>query len=169
MRSSLDLRGRWTGWRAFPPGRRAPKNTPSPVAPDVAIDASTDDILSAFAAVEARPNTMPLRAELADSEAAPGGSAVMLPDGTPLISRPGRLIRDGDWWTFVFESNSADYAEPPLRLLPNKNLDLMIHVSRGSPSGIVLIVSGEVTAFRQRNYLLVRAATRRIDTGNLKK
>lgn len=145
----------------------APRQTkPSRVTPSVATDASTDDIFSAFGAVEAGPSTMPLRAA---RETLAGGSVVVLPDGTPLIRRPGRIIRDGDWWTFVFESSSAESFEQPLRLLPNKNLELMVSASQGSTSGVVLIVSGEVTAFKQRNYLLVRAATRRINAGNLRK
>lgn len=150
--------------RAMPTHHRQPA-----VAPAIDVDASTDDVLDVLSAAEDVLDAMPLRADGPTGGALPGVGGAMLLDGSPLVGRPGRPIKSGDWWTFVFESVNADYREPPLKLLPNKNLELMISATRDSPSGIVLIVSGEVTTFQGTNYLLVRAATRRIDTGNLKK
>ena len=48
--------------------------------------------------------------------AATAGNPV-LPDGSPLVDRPGRLMPEGEWWTFVFESDHPDYPEPDLRVL----------------------------------------------------
>ena len=99
----------------------------------------------------------------------PAAGRSLRPDGSPLVERPGRLIRDGDWWTLVFESDHPDYPEPPIKLLPNKNVELMVQTSVRGTAGLVFVVSGEVTVFRGENYLLTRAARRRVDSGNLTK
>lgn len=101
--------------------------------------------------------------------AMPSGAKAILSDGTPLAGRPGRLIADGRWWTFVLESDHPDHPEPPMKLLPNHNAQLMVQSTRRGSAGLVFIVSGEVTEFNGENYLLPRAAIRRIDLGNLRK
>jgi hypothetical protein len=88
-------------------------------------------------------------------------------DGTPVIHRPGRLVPGGAGWSFVFESDHPDRSEPPMALLPNRNLELMLKMSQRDPAGLVFVVSGEATAYGGENYLLVRMAVRRPDTGNL--
>ena len=99
----------------------------------------------------------------------PGGGPPALSDGSPLIARPGRLVRDGDWWTFVFESDDEGYPEPPMKLLPNQHVELMAEVLARGAKGLVFTVSGEVTAFGGENYLLPRTVMRRVDMGNLRK
>ena len=91
------------------------------------------------------------------------------PGGAPLVDRPGRLMANGDWWSFVFESDHPDHPEPPMKLLPSRNVELMVEASARGTTGLVFIVSGEVTAFKGESYLLPRAARRRIDSGNLRK
>ena len=93
----------------------------------------------------------------------------LLPAGSPPVERPGRLTSSPDGWVFVFESDRPDYPEPPMALLLNMNTQLMVEALARDSTGLVFLVSGEVTSFGGRNYLLPRVAQRRIDTGNLRK
>ena len=90
-------------------------------------------------------------------------------DGSPVVNRPGRLVREGSWWTLAFESNRPDAAEPPIRLLPNQVLELKVRTSQRGSIGLVFIVSGEATLHDGENYLMTRSVTRRLDLGNLRK
>ena len=92
-----------------------------------------------------------------------------LPDGAMLADRAGRIIREGQWWVFVFESDSSSYPEPPIKLLPNKALERMVRESRGGLDPVVFVITGEVTDFRAENYLLPRKVLRKRNLGNLKK
>ena len=131
---------------------------------------SVNDVLSRMKQQQPDQQVM-TQPTLADELGIEGGgtSRTLLSDGSPLVRRPGRLVQQGPWWTFVFESDHPDHPEVPLKLLPNENLGLMIDASAGGQSGLVFIVSGEVTRFEGTNYLLSRAAMRRIDPGNLRK
>ena len=90
------------------------------------------------------------------------------PDGYLLIDRAGRVRQDGEWWTFVFESDSPSFEEPPMKLLPNRMLERAVFEVRGAPN-IVFIVSGEITDYQGENFMLLRKLLRRRDLGNLKK
>lgn len=97
------------------------------------------------------------------------GSAAMLAEGATVIQRPGRVARDGASWMFISESQSAEKPQPPLKVLPNRAAELMIDAAEREPTGLLFLVSGDVTVFRGENYLLVRNVARRVDTGNLAK
>ena len=90
-------------------------------------------------------------------------------DGFALVDRPGRILRRGIWWSLVLESNHSQQAERPLRLLPCSATELMVHTSSLHTGGVVFTVSGEVTSFFGKNYLLPRVVTRRFASGNLRK
>lgn len=94
--------------------------------------------------------------------------ARLLPDGTRLVDRPGRLTREGDYYTFSFESRSQGAPEAPMRLLPNRLLEDMEVVSEGGAKSIIFLLSGEVTEYHGVNYLLVQKLLVRPDLGNLK-
>ena len=136
----------------------------------VATDAPVDDVLRVLG------NRMPERRLVSvddrnEASAATGMVArqSLLPDGSPLVERPGRLVSSPDGWVFAFEADRPDYPEPPMALLLNMNTQLMVEASAQGATGLVFLVSGEVTSFSGRNYLLPRIARRRIDTGNLSK
>ena len=119
-----------------------------------------------------RPATEIVRPErtLEESPAEhPAGGGQLLPEGTMIPRRLGRVVRDGNWWTFVFESDHPDHPEPPTRLLPNTYLEVMARMAHTIPTGLVFEVSGEVTEFEGYNYLLVRSCVRWQDSGNLTK
>ena len=87
----------------------------------------------------------------------------------PVIGRPGRLIRDDTWWTFVFESDHPEHAEPRLRILPSQLLEMMADQVEAGATGLVFVVSGDVTEYRGDRYLLTRSAMGRPEMGNLSK
>lgn len=137
----------------------------------VAADASVEDVVAALKRQQPRAEVMPVAPLPAESQHARGATATrtLKPDGTPLVHRPGRLDREGAWWTFSFESDHPDHPEPPMKLLPNQSVELMLRASQDETSGLVFLVSGEVTLFQGENYLLSRIAMRRTDTGNLRR
>lgn len=104
----------------------------------------------------------------------PAGNAIappserLLPDGSRLVDRPGRLTRDGDHFVYSFESRSEGATERPIRLLPNRLLEDMEMYSENGLKPIVFIVSGEVTEYHGQNYLLIQKLLVRPDTGNIR-
>jgi hypothetical protein len=144
---------------------------PSPGQPAVP---SAEEIQEAFE--KARPRNVPLQptrlpgtevTEATDRTEPPTGAR--FPDGYLLVDRAGRMVHDGEWWTFVFESDSPVYQEPPMKLLPNRMLERMIYETQGASGNIVFVVSGEVTDFQNENFLLLRKLLRRRDLGNIQK
>jgi hypothetical protein len=148
----------------------AQKGDAVPSPPRVPPDATAEDVLAAMQALQPKEAILPLGATASDEKGrsrSAGYSGSFMSDGSPLMNRVGRLVRQGSWWTFVSDSDRPEQPEPPLRLLPNQGVELMV---REPPrGGGVFIVSGEVTSFDGENYLLTRVATRRVDTGNLRK
>lgn len=133
--------------------------------------APAEDVLAALR--QARPAEQPLSPDPPSARAMQNRDALatvtLIPEGTPIVRRPGRLILDGRSWAFAFESDSTEVAEPPMRVLANLNTELMVRSAEGVGAGQVFIVSGEVTLFEGQNYLLPRVAMRRIDAGNFRK
>ncbi|MCH7632930.1 MAG: hypothetical protein IIB59_06930 [Planctomycetes bacterium] len=136
----------------------------------IASDAAAEDVLAKLQAQEAEEvilapsgfESQPLRGR------GPTTPANLLLDGSALITRPGRIVRRESWWSVVFESDHPDNPEPPMLLLPNQGVELMVRLATAGGAGVVFLVSGEVTAFEGENYLLPRSVVRRIDTGNLR-
>lgn len=87
----------------------------------------------------------------------PNPDALLWPEGSSWVEKTGRLERDGDWWRLVCES---DATAPPIRVLPNTNLEVLVRTLLGGSAANLFTVSGEVTVFQGANYLLVRSAAR---------
>lgn len=79
------------------------------------------------------------------------------PEGWSVVDRSGFLKRDGDWWLFAFEPDNGD---PPIRLIPNANLEVLVRTAVHVSTPVKFIISGLTTVFKDRNYLLVRSVTR---------
>ncbi len=92
----------------------------------------------------------------------------LFPDGYRIVDRPGRLTREGDYYTFTFESRSQGTPELPIRLLPNRLLEDMEIVSEGGAKPAVFLVSGELTEYHGVNYLLIQKLLTRPNLGNFK-
>jgi hypothetical protein len=67
------------------------------------------------------------------------------------------------------DSEVPGKTELPLKILPNQNLELMARMAERESTGLVFVLSGEVTAFEGENYLLPRMVRRRVDLGNLRR
>lgn len=142
---------------------------------------SATDILRELTKRENAPRTVVVRPSdpgrsrrtTVAAEAVPSGAIRiperrLLPDGTRLVDRPGRLAREGDYFVLAFESRGRGTPELPIRLLPNRMLEDMEIKSRGGTQPIVFIVSGEITEYHGVNYLLVQKLLLRPELGNLK-
>lgn len=92
----------------------------------------------------------------------------LFPDGYRIVDRPGRLTREGDYYTYTFESRGQGTPELPIRLLPNRLLEDMEIVSEGGAKPAVFLVSGELTEYHGVNYLLIQKLLTRPNLGNLK-
>lgn len=147
----------------------AARGDPSANSP-IATDASAEDVLAVLAAQQpGHALIATTHKPVSDDVRSLAARQATLMDGTPLVKRPGRIVRDGPWWMFVLESEHSKYPEPPLRLLPNQNLELMVQAVQRDHNGVVFIVSGEVSAHAGDHYLLARAVLRRSNLGNLRK
>jgi len=147
------------------------RNTPPPNQSDdtepVATDGSVEDVMGVLQE-QGDDDLLDTRPE---EEASARGASLrpLLPDGAAIISRPARVVRIGKRYDLVFESDHPDNPEPPLTLLPNLNMERMLEAVRGDNHGQVFRVSGDVTQFLGRNYILVRSAPQRVDTDNFRK
>ncbi len=92
----------------------------------------------------------------------------LFPDGYRIVDRPGRLTREGDYYTFSFESRGQGTPELPIRLLPNRLLEDMEIVSEGGTKPVVYLISGELTEYHGVNYLLIQKLLTKPNLGNLK-
>jgi len=145
-----------------------PVDAAVPATKPVSTDAPVDDVLSVLQRETSETDPMDTRTRIGAAEAALGARPSR-PDGVNVINRPARVVRHGSLYQLVFESDHPDNPEPPLTMLPNQRLSRMITATEAENHGVVFIVSGEITQFLGENFVLVRAATRRLDTGNFHK
>lgn len=143
----------------------------APVGDALSGDVPVEDVLAVLKQQEPGEDVLePLESSAEDRlDSYPAAARRLIPDGSPLVQRPGRLAHEGQWWTFVFESDHPDHPEPPMKLLPNKSVEMMVGVLKCQAGGLVFLVSGEVTVFRGENFLLSRVAVLRADSGNLRR
>lgn len=94
--------------------------------------------------------------------AKPAAQAVLPEDTARILNCPGWLVRDasGSKWVFQFQRTAND-ALPvtPMEVLPCAFLAAMEEVAAGqAPQQVIFRISGEVTRYRERDYLLIRSA-----------
>ena len=82
-------------------------------------------------------------------------------EGTYLPERVGRLAKsaDGSRAEFVFESDGQAMKDPPLIIHPNLKLMMMENMVAGSNKDLRFRVSGVITEYRGRNYILIEKVT----------
>lgn len=77
-------------------------------------------------------------------------------EGTFVIDRMGRLTRAADGqWEFNFDADGQALQDPPMRVLPNLKLMVMEEAIEGGGSDVRFRVSGSLTEYRGRNYILL--------------
>jgi hypothetical protein len=81
----------------------------------------------------------------------------VLREGTFLVDRVGRIERsaDGSRAEFVFESDGTALQDPPVVIVPNLKLMQMEDAAANSTRDLRFRVSGMVTEYRGRNYVLL--------------
>lgn len=88
----------------------------------------------------------------------PGAPLVaVLREGTFLPERTGRLTRspDGAQAEFTFDADGRALRDPPLVILPSLKLVAMENAVSGSNRDLKFRVSGTITEYRGRNYILL--------------
>jgi hypothetical protein len=78
-------------------------------------------------------------------------------EGTFIFDRTGRLTHspDGSQAEFTFESDGKTMKDPPVIILPNLKLMTMEDVVKATNRDLRFRVSGMLTEYRGRNYLLL--------------
>jgi len=79
-------------------------------------------------------------------------------EGTVLLDRIGRISRGkaSKWLEFRFESDGRVMSDPPVLLLPNKQLMQLEDLLNYTQQDIVVrVISGEISEYRGRNYLMI--------------
>ena len=87
-------------------------------------------------------------------------------DGSLIVDRVGRLIFDpqGGRFQFTFEADGAALAEPPIIIHPNLLLEEM---EKSAGTNIKYRITGQVSKYRDKHYILMRKVLIRHGTGNL--
>ncbi len=86
---------------------------------------------------------------------------VLRREGSPILDRTGRLTKsaDGQSSEFTFDSDGKNMLDPPLGILPNLNLMAMENLVSGSSKDARFRISGSVTEYKGRNYVLIEKVT----------
>lgn len=89
-------------------------------------------------------------------EAAAPPKGKLLPEGSFIVNRLGRMIRaeHGGNWLFAFDSDGDAQQDPPMVLLPSRRLEQMEKLAQERGDALQLVVSGKVLVYHKRNYLL---------------
>jgi hypothetical protein len=80
----------------------------------------------------------------------------LLPEGFVLAGRECRITRDGKWYVVEPVQDKRLPESPPLRVLPNQQLELIEAVLTKEDRGNRYSVTGRVTEFLGANYVLVQ-------------
>lgn len=155
------------GATTAPAPQTAPATQPQPTTDQSGPDdqaISTDDLKHEMLKVKkgkmivvlARPKVS------ASAEEAPvfppsGRGTYSVPRARMVVDRLARIVPTGRgrWKMARFESDNT-LAEPPIRLLPCELLEEANSLAGGGNSYIVVRISGEITVYRGRRYLLLR-------------
>jgi hypothetical protein len=89
---------------------------------------------------------------------APGAAPLtVLREGSYLVDRTGRISRaaDGQAWEFNFDSDGRAMKDPPVIILPNLKLMAMEQAAKSSSRDPRFRISGMVTEYGGRNYILL--------------
>jgi hypothetical protein len=89
-------------------------------------------------------------------------------EGDWIRDKVGRLTKgsDGQTWEFTFDSDGRTMQDPPVVILPNLKLMQMENAVTGSNRDLKFRVTGMVTEYKGRNYILLEKAMVESDTGN---
>jgi hypothetical protein len=113
---------------------------------------------SAARPIQPEPSVPPVDSSTGTAAVAPGAQQInVIREGTFLVDRTGRLTKsaDGQNWEFTFEADSRAMQDPPVIILPNLKLMAMEQAVQSSNRDVRFRVTGMVTEYNGRNYLLM--------------
>jgi hypothetical protein len=126
---------------------------------------SADQVFSQMAKPATRPSRTLAPVPERDVQDRTGGASAVRPnapqvpvirEGTLLVDRMGRLSHtDNGAAEFTFESDGKALQDPPMLLLPNQKLGELEGVVAAANRDLKFRVTGVVTEYKGRNYLLV--------------
>ena len=159
---------------AIQPAIQPPATRPSGIQPatrPVTTARSVEDMFDNLLPDADRPAPAPLRpvpkpnapptydATGGPNAVAPGAPQTpLVREGTLLVDRLGRLTKTDGRDEFAFQADGATLGDPPMVLLPNATLALMEDAAAAAGQEVLFRVTGTVTEFRGRNYLLLDKA-----------
>jgi hypothetical protein len=78
-------------------------------------------------------------------------------EGSFIVDRTGRLTKspDGQQFEFHFESDGRAMKDPPVVIIPNLKLMAMENAVNGSNRDLKFRITGMVTEYKGRNYILL--------------
>mgnify|MGYP007109721700 CR=1 FL=1 len=156
-----------TTTRSTPATHPAKKSSPEIVSPDE-IARELLRGTSAKPIVPTRhPNPAALKKKIKPAIAASGVRV-----RKPIKAKAGRVIADRlirllppskqcRWYKVAFKGDNT-LREPPMRVLPNRQLERMRALSKdGEKPGVLFYISGEVHQYHGENYILIRSAVKK--------
>jgi hypothetical protein len=101
------------------------------------------------------PPTPTERVPVAEAVAPNEPAALRLREGVSVYNRVGRLVKDekNGGMLFVFDGDGKEMYDPPMGVIPSRNLAVMESASQGGTRAVKFRVSGEITQYRGKNYL----------------
>src|SRR5439155_10711531 len=103
------------------------------------------------------PDVTPADRTTGASAVAPGAQQLnVVREGTFIVDRTGRLTKtaDGQQYEFTFDADGRTMKDPPVVILPNLKLMAMENAVSGSNRDLHFRITGMVTEYRGRNYVL---------------
>jgi len=80
----------------------------------------------------------------------------LIREGDYIPDRVGRLTKGADGqFEFTFDSDGKTLQDPPLVILPNLKLNLMENAVNSASRDLRFRISGQVTEYKGRNYILI--------------
>jgi hypothetical protein len=160
-----------------PPARPKPKSTQAPIASQqllpgmvaVTNESAATKMDRLLAPLPNAGNELPVVADLTPATNVTTGTAAVAPDapvlkvmreGTHLTERIGRLNHtpDGSQAIFTFDADGKTMSDPPMVILPNLKLASMEGQVLGRAGDLHFRISGTVTEYKGRNYILLDKA-----------
>lgn len=151
------------------PSSTAPANAatsnPTVAAPDQSTQSSADQLLNRLLQPSKSDGTVLQPSNIRSTDRTSGSGAVapaapsitVLREGSYLVDRTGHMTRssDGRDMEFTFISDGRTMRDPPVIILPNLKLMAMETAAAGSTRDLLFRITGMVTEYRGRNYILL--------------
>lgn len=111
------------------------------------------------------PTTNPFRTSGAAGPVKPG----LVREGAFIVSRLARITRSdtGGEWMVTFDSDRTGQMDPPMVLIPCRLLERLIRTAQAEGDAARIIISGQVYAYHDVNYLLPTVMLRPLPSENL--